>query len=391
MNPGLKNSPELCLKSSPELSLENSPELGLKNSPELSLKNRLKSYLKSRINFNRNLIRDNKLKYYLSYCTLNCVLISLLAGLTLSSANAENQIITLGTGGVTGLYYPAGGALCRLINQTRQQHGIRCAVRSTFGSVTNVAQVSSGELDLGIAEAGQLYKVAKSDVPLRTLVSLFPEYISVLVRSDAAINSFDDLKNKRINIGKEGSSQRITLALLMAAHGWTLNDFAEVVQLEPAEQATALCDNRIDATLYVVGHPSGTIKEALRDCRSKLIGLSKKDRDTLILKNPYYRQVSIAGSFYSPDLPDVETVGVNATLFTRADLPDEVAYAVVKSLFAQFDSFRRLHPAFSSLDPEQMMLTSGLPLPLHPGAAKYFMEAKQVAQQVAKAKSKQLQ
>jgi TRAP transporter TAXI family solute receptor len=336
------------------------------------LTNRLKSCLTNRL--------KTRQQNFLNSCLLSCALIAMLSGLTLSSTSAENQIITLGTGGVTGLYYPAGGALCRLINQTRQQHGIRCAVRSTLGSVTNVAQVTSGALDLGIAEAGQLYKAAKSDVPLRTLVSLFPEYISVLVRTDAGINSFADLKNKRINIGKEGSSQRLTIEFLMAAQGWKLSDFAEVTQLEPSEQATALCENRIDATLYVVGHPSGAIKEALRDCRSKLIGLSKRDRDTLILKNPYYRKVSIAGNYYSPNLPDVETVGVNATLFTRADLPDDVAYAVVKSLFAQFDSFRRLHPAFSSLDPEQMMLTNGLPQPLHPGAAKYFMEAKQVAQ-----------
>ena len=300
-----------------------------------------------------------------------------------------SQLITLGTGGVTGLYYPAGGALCRLVNQARQEHGIRCAVRSTLGSVSNVEQVIKHELDMGIAEAGQLYnavhgfeksKENKSDLPLRAITSLFPEYISILVRSDAGINSFADLKNKRINMGKSGTSQRSTIELLMKAHGWQLSDFSEVTELEPSEQATALCENRIDATLYVVGHPSGTIKEALRDCSSQLIGLSKQDRETLILQNPYYREVTISGGFYSPDLSDVVTVGVNATLFARADLPDDVAYAVVKSLFEQFDGFRKLHPAFRFLNPEQMMATTTLPLPLHPGAVKYFQEVQYLLQ-----------
>lgn len=300
--------------------------------------------------------------------------------ITLLPASADNQIITLGTGGVTGLYYPTGGALCRLVNERREQHGIRCAVRSTLGSITNLEQVTHGELDLGIAEAGQIYNNTTSDTPLRTLVSLYPEYISILVRSDAGINSFADLRNKRINIGKPASSQRSTLELLMASHGLKLSDFAQVMQLAPEEQADALCDNRIDATLYVVGHPSGTIKEALRDCHSKLIGLSEEARAALKQNNPHYRELIIVGAFYAPDLPDITTVGVDALLFTRADLPDDVAYAIVKSLFQQFERFRRLHPAFSALKPDDMMRKKGLPLPLHPGAAKYFQEVREIMQ-----------
>ena len=309
--------------------------------------------------------------------SLRFIICFLLCCMSFLPASADNQIITLGTGGVTGLYYPTGGALCRLINQTREQHGIRCAVRSTLGSITNLEQVTRGELDLGLAEAAQIYNITASDTPLRSLVSLYPEYISILVRSDAGINSFADLKNKRINIGKAASSQRYTLELLMASHGWKLSDFAQVTQLAPEEQATALCENRIDATLYVVGHPSGTIKEALRDCHSKLIGLSEKDRVALMQNNPHYRELTIAGALYAPDLSDIITVGVNALLFTRAELPDDVAYAIVKSLFEQFESFRQLHLAFSTLKPEDMMQTKVLPLPLHPGAAKYYEEVRE--------------
>ncbi|WP_372742907.1 TAXI family TRAP transporter solute-binding subunit, partial [Neptunomonas sp.] len=100
----------------------------------------------------------------------------------------------------------------------------------------------------------------------------------------------------------------------------------------------------------------------------------------LILQNPFYGEMTISGGFYSSDLTDVLTIGVNATLFARADLPDDVAYAVVKSLFEQFDSFKKLHPAFRFLNPEEMMQPTILPLPIHPGAAKYFREVKYLSQ-----------
>ena len=294
---------------------------------------------------------------------------------------ADSRILTLGTGGVTGLYYPAGGALCRLVNLNRAQHGIRCALRSSLGSVDNLRRVITEELDLGISEAGQLdngvYGRGGFSAPapqLRGLVSLYPEYISILVRRDSGIRRFSDLKNKRFNLGKTGSSQRVTLDLLLKARGWQRDDFADLLELAPEDQAQALCDNRIDATLYVVGHPNGAIKEAIRDCDSRLIGLEPRDIEALVSYSPYYQPLTLPGSLYdAQSQPDVQTAGVSATLFTRDDLPDSAAYAVVRSLFEQFDQFRQLHPAFSALQPEQM---ARLPMPalMHPGARRYFLE-----------------
>lgn len=310
---------------------------------------------------------------------LACVL-SLVLCLSTEPAGADSRILTLGTGGVTGLYYPAGGAICRLVNLNRQQHGIRCALRSTLGSVENLQQVSAGHLDMGVSEAGQLdssyYGRGGFWQPapdLRTLVGLYPEHISILARKDSGIRSFADLKGKRFNLGKVGSSQRVTLDILMKARGWQRHDFAALEQLEPAEQAKALCENRIDATLYVVGHPNGAIKEAIRDCNSHLVGLEQRDIDALIRYSPHYQALILPGSLYSSDQPDVRTAGVNATLFTRRDLPDDAAYAIVQSLFEQFDQFRLLHPAFTPLKAEAM---AQIPLaaPIHPGAARYFRE-----------------
>lgn len=293
---------------------------------------------------------------------------------------AENRIVTLGTGGVTGLYYPTGGAFCRLANLTRDRHGIRCAVRSTLGSVSNIQRVSDGRLDMGIAEAGQLYDAFhgrgvfdQPETKLRALFNIFPEYITIISRIDSGITSFSDLRYKRINMGLEGSSQRITLDALIKSLGWKTSDFQEIHELEPAEQANALCDNQIDATLYVVGHPSGAIKEALRDCNSRLISLNAAEILALTEQNPHYYSTRLENSYYDTDLSDIDTAGVNATLFTRADLDEEVVYALVKSLFNQFDQFRSLHPAFTELNVKEMVnITQAAPM--HPGAERYFRE-----------------
>jgi TRAP transporter TAXI family solute receptor len=300
--------------------------------------------------------------------------------LTAFFVQADNRILTLGTGGVTGLYYPAGGAICRLVNLNREKHGMHCALRSTLGSVANIQDVISGDLDLGVAEAGHLESgfkgrgVFSQPAPnLRTLVGLFPEYISILARRDSGIRSFADLKHKRVNIGTKGGSQRVTLDILMKARGWQQSDFSHYEALAPAEQANALCDNRIDATLYVVGHPSGAIKEAIRDCNSQLVGLEKRDAQVLVKFSHHYQVLTLPGSTYSTHQADVLTAGVNAILFTRADLPDDAAYAIVQSLFEQFAHFQTLHPAFSGLKAESMAQVP-LAAPLHPGARRYFKE-----------------
>lgn len=301
--------------------------------------------------------------------------------IVLSTASfAENRVVTLGTGGVTGLYFPTGGAFCRLVNLTRNQHGMRCSVRSTPGSVANLKQVSEGQLDFGIAEAGQLHDAytgqgnfSKSDRSLRSLFSIFPEYITIISRTDSGIEKFSDIKGKRINIGQPGSSQRLTLQALFDAFGWKLDQFSEIHELEPAGQAEALCDSRIDATLYVVGHPSGAIKEALRDCDSHLVGLSAKEVEALTSINPYYYPRQLRSSYYNPDLLSINTVSVDAVLFTSTAMSEEVAYEMVRSLFEQFSQFKRMHPAFLELE-KQQMIPDKLAAPLHLGAKRYYQE-----------------
>ncbi|UKV13535.1 TAXI family TRAP transporter solute-binding subunit [Thalassospiraceae bacterium SW-3-3] len=312
--------------------------------------------------------------------------IATLAGASLFAGQAsaqENRFITIGTGGVTGVYYPTGGAICRLVNKDRKEHGIRCSVESTGGSSYNINTIRSGELDLGVAQSDVQYyalngeKAFKDVGPfpeLRAVFSIHPEPFTIVARADSGIKTFDDLKGKRVNIGNPGSGSRDTMEIVMNAKGWTLDDFALASELKPAEQSQALCDNKIDAMLYVVGHPSGSIQEAVSSCDSVLVEVAGPEIDKLVADNPYYRVATIPGGMYRGNPDDVQTFGVGATFVSSTATDADVVYNVVKAVFENFDDFKKLHPAFENLVKEEMV-KDGLSAPLHDGAVKYFKEA----------------
>jgi hypothetical protein len=297
-------------------------------------------------------------------------------------AAAQQNFISIGTGGVTGVYYPAGGAICRLVNKDRATHGIRCAVESTGGSVFNVNTIRAGELEFGVAQSdvqfnsyngAANFKDAGAFEGLRAVFSLHPEPFTVVARADAGISSFEDMEGKRVNIGNPGSGQRATMDVVLQAFGWDTGKFALAAELAPAEQAQALCDNKIDAMVYTVGHPSGAIQEATTACDSVLVNVAGPAIDKVVADNPYYRTATIPGGMYRGNANDTTTFGVGATFVTSASVPDETVYIVVKAIFDNFDDFKALHPALANLQPEQM-IKDGLSAPLHPGAVKYYTE-----------------
>ena len=309
---------------------------------------------------------------------------ALAAALAVTSAPAmAEQFVSIGTGGVTGVYYPTGGAICRMMSRTRAEHGIRCAVESTGGSVYNINAVRSGELEFGVAQSDWQYHAYNGTSKfadqgkfegLRAVFSIHPEPFTVVARADAGISNFEDLKGKRVNVGNPGSGQRGTMEVLMEAMGWTMGDFAVASELQAAEQSQALCDNNIDAMVYTVGHPSGSIQEATTACDSVLVNVTGAAVDKLVAEKPFYRTATIPGGMYRGNDNDTQTFGVGATLVTSIDTPEEVVYQLVKAVFADIDQFRGLHPAFANLDPAQMA-QDGLSAPLHPGAERYFREA----------------
>jgi TRAP transporter TAXI family solute receptor len=296
---------------------------------------------------------------------------------------AQQSFISIGTGGVTGVYYPTGGAICRMMAKTRGEHGIRCAVESTGGSVYNVNAVREGELEFGVAQSDVQFNAFNGEGSfadqganenLRSVFSIHPEPFTVVARADAGIASFEDLKGKRVNVGNPGSGQRATMEVLMDEMGWTMEDFSLASELQAAEQSQALCDNNIDAMIYTVGHPSGSIQEATTACDSVLVNVANDAVDGLVEEYPYYRKATVPGGMYRGNDGETQTFGVGATLVTSSEVPEDVVYNLVKAVFEDIDGFRALHPAFANLDPKEMA-QDGLSAPLHAGAEKYFREA----------------
>lgn len=297
-------------------------------------------------------------------------------------AASAQEYITIGTGGVTGVYYPTGGAICRLVNKGRKEHGFKCAVESTGGSVYNINTIREGELEFGVAQSDWQYHAyngtsrfeeAGAFEDLRAVFSVHPEPFTVVARADSGITSIADLAGKRVNIGNPGSGQRGTMEVLMEAMGWTTDDFALATEMKAAEQSAALCDNQIDAMVYTVGHPSGSIQEATTACDSVLVDVSGDVVDGLVDENSFYRTATIPGGMYRGNDADTSTFGVGATFVTSASVSDEVVYTLVSAIFENFEEFTSLHPAFANLTPEEMA-TAGLSAPLHPGAAQYYRE-----------------
>lgn len=310
------------------------------------------------------------------------VLAIVAAAIFASPVGAQDTVIRIGTGGKIGVYFPTGGAICRLVNRGTAEHGVMCTVESTGGSVYNLLALRDGTLDFGIAQSDSQFhsfngtSKFEEDTPfddLRAVFSVHPEPFTVVARTDSGVRTFDDLKGKRVNIGNPGSGSRGTMDVLLAAKGWQTGDFALVTELKSSEQARAVCDDKIDAMVFTVWHPSGSIKEATTECDTVLVEVAGPEVEALIADNPYYRVATIPGGMYQGNPDNVATFGVGATLVTSAKVPDDVVYAVVKTVFDNLRRFRRLHPALGILK-EDEMIKDGLSAPIHAGAKKFYDE-----------------
>jgi len=294
----------------------------------------------------------------------------------------QQKFVTIGTGGVTGVYYAAGGAICRLVNKDRRTHGIRCSVESTGGSAFNINTIKAGELDFGMAQSDVHFNALKGEGPfkeagawgdLRSVFSVHPEPFTVLARKEANITKFEDFKGKRFNVGNPGSGTRQSMEQLLSTMGWKLGDFSLASELKADEHGPALCDNKIDGFFYGVGHPSANIQDPTTTCGAKLVSLTGPAVDRLVQQYSYYARATIPGGLYANNPQPTTTYGVMATMVSSAKIPADMVYQVVKATFENFNEFKSLHPAFSALDPKNMM-KDGNSAPLHDGAVRYYKE-----------------
>ncbi len=304
------------------------------------------------------------------------------AGVALAApaSSLAGGTITVGTAGVMGIYHPLGGAVCRMVNVTRKQHKLRCTAAPSEGSVANIRGVLDASIDLGIAQSDMQHAAKSGEGPfagapqprLRALFSLYPELFNVMAREEANVRSLADLRGKRVSLGPAGSGTRATMLRVMGAIGLSRDDLRAARELKFVEMAPALCENKIDAFVFVAGHPNAVFHEASDACAARFVPVTGAPIDALIAERPYYARGEIPGKVYRGNEGPLPTFGTMATLVASADLPEDVAYAVTRAVFDNWDDFRKLHPALAGLTKAQAIV--GASVPFHPGAVRYFKE-----------------
>ena len=297
---------------------------------------------------------------------------------------ARTTYVTIGTGGVTGVYYPTGSAISKIVNKKSKEYNLRATVEATGGSVFNINAIMTGDLEFGVVQSDRQYQAYNGTADwqgnpqkkLRSVFSIHPESVTLLAAADARINNLMDLKGKIVNLGNPGSGQRGNALDVLNAVGINPEKDLQDEGLKPAEAARMLQDGRIDAYFYTVGHPNNSFKEATSGSRKTVfVAVDKNVVNKLVKQFSYYAPSEIPISYYPgvANKTNVPAFGVKATLCTSEDVDEEIVYVIVKEIFENFEDFKSRHPAYSVLTKESML--QGLSAPLHPGAVRYYKEA----------------
>lgn len=293
----------------------------------------------------------------------------------------KTTFVSIGTGGETGVYYPAGGGMADIINQATAEHGLKASAQTSKGSVDNINSVMAGNIQFGIAQSDAQFNAVKglanwkdkAHPGLRSVFSLHPESVTLVAAEDAGINSLADLAGKRVNLGEPGSGTRGNAEAVLKLAGIELSALKSAESLNAKEAPRVLQDDRIDAFFYTVGHPAGAIEEATSGTRA-LKFVSITGIDELLSQYPYFRKTQIKKDLYPRAKgEDAETFGFITTVVTSDQVDEEVVYNVVKSVFENLEAYKKKHPALQNLVAADMAQAGSAPL--HPGAERYYKEA----------------
>ncbi|MFC1771508.1 TAXI family TRAP transporter solute-binding subunit [Candidatus Margulisiibacteriota bacterium] len=309
------------------------------------------------------------------------LILSFLFTTACTKSTTETTTLTIGTGGLTGVYYPTGGNIASIVND--QGYNFQIEVQSTAGSVYNINAVLDGTFDLGIAQSDRQYQAYNgtadwastgAQTKLRAVFSIYPESVTLLASILSGINSISDLVGKNVNLGNSGSGHLQNAKDILDAFGVSENNLS-AQYLAPSEAPALLQNQTIDAFFYTVGHPNTNILDATSGNVSvKIIDIQGTQLDTLLAKYSYYAASTIPISLYpnATNQIDVNTFGVKATLVTSSDVDADTIYKITKAIFESLTEFKQLHSAYSTMTQANML--TGLPAPLHDGALRYYQE-----------------
>jgi len=314
---------------------------------------------------------------------MTAIVVAILAPIGEADAADDQYTVTIASGRVGGLYHPIGGVICKLAEGSLAAIGMDCTVDISGGSIPNIDDLRKGNVDLAMVQSDWQHDALAGTGPfeedgsfenLRSMFAIYVEHFTIVARDDRDIDTFEDLKGKRVYVGRTASSRSEAMDAVMEAHGWTGEEIIDVSEFEGANLAEALCDGEFDAFVYTIGHPNPTVREATKLCDAKILNVSAPIIEKLHTANAYYVASVIPGGTYKGISQDIPTLGVVATLVTSAEVPPDVIYRITKAYFENLELLQALSPLFLSLTREEMVEV-GLAAPMHEGALKYFSEA----------------
>jgi len=307
--------------------------------------------------------------------------ISIVATVLPLTVRADDKVFaSIGTGELSGIYYPVGDAICRIVDQDLRTYGVRCSPETTPGSVYNIDAFRSGELEFAIVQSDVQFAAYHGDgawtgeafADLRSVFSLYPEPITVIARADAHIKELAELAGRRVNVGSQGSGVRATWDTIEAALGWDKQRRVRSVELREDASVAALCSGAIDASLMIIGHPSSLVGSQPNAYAANFVAITGPAIDKLLYNCPYYQSEIVPAKDYGMTV-NVPTFGGRASLVTSASVDTRIVAVIAKEVLTHLKEFQTLHPVLAGLNTGEM-IKDGLTAPLHPGAAQVYKE-----------------
>lgn len=285
--------------------------------------------------------------------------------------------ISMATGGTSGTYYGFSGVIANVLNE--KIDGMEISVESTGASKANIQLVDAGESQLALVqndvmayayEGKDMFEGENPITSFSAVASLYPEECQIVANTN--IKSIEDLKGKKISVGDAGSGTEFNARQILGAYGITFDDITPNYQ-SFADSADSLKNGTIDAAFITAGAPTTAITELASSFSFNVLSIDDEHVEKLNSEYGFYTAVTIPGGTYSCVTEDVQTVAVMATVIASNDLPEDVVYAFLKGLFDNKDEISAGHAKGELLDVNTAV--SGISIPFHPGAEKYYTEA----------------
>lgn len=303
--------------------------------------------------------------------------VAVTAAFAMTSVASAASYMSIATGGTTGTYYAIGGALAAAVTKGGK---IQCTAETGNASVANANLVASKGIEIAFVQNditywaynGELMFKGKPLKDIRTVCSLYPENVQVVIAKNAGINNIDDLKGKRVGVGAPGSGVEGDVQAIFKVAGLTYNELKKADFLDFAQTASRFKDNQIDAGFVVAGFPTAAIMDLTTTKDVGLLNFSDDMLKKLHKAYPFFVKSTIPAKTYKGIDKPVNTPAVMAILITNKSVPEEEIYQFLTAMFTNLKDVAAVHAKGKEITLKGAL--DGLTAPLHPGAVKFFKE-----------------